>query len=77
MGNIACCGEDQSLVSQPLSLKTSTNLQKNSIEQLSKAVDSLFRKYDKDQSGYLDKKEVTSIINAALMEVNNGRKAKK
>ena len=49
-------------------------MQKNSIEQLSKAVDSLFRKKKKEKSGFLDKKEVTSIINAALSEINNEKK---
>ncbi len=77
MGSIACCGQDPTSVSTPLGTQGNSNLQKNSIEQLSKAVDSLFRKYDKDQSGYLDKKEVTSIINAALSEINNGKKAKR
>lgn len=38
-------------------------------------MDCLFRKYDQDGNGFLDKKEVVVIINTALSEISGGRKA--
>lgn len=73
MGN---CADDVGFVGEPLPAD-SANLQKNSVEQLERAVDCLFRKYDKDKNGYLDKREVCTIINAALSEISGGRKANK
>lgn len=40
-------------------------------------MNTIFDKYDKDKSGELDKAEVTEVINAALQEMEGGRKAKK
>lgn len=57
MGSVGCCGEDLTATSTPGAPgDNNSNLQKNSVEQLQKAVDCLFRKYDKDGNGFLDKK---------------------
>lgn len=57
MGTAACCSEDPNNTSTPTGVgENNLNLQKNSVEQLQKAVDCLFRKYDHDGNGFLDKK---------------------
>ena len=57
MGTAACCSEDLNNTSTPTGVgENNANLQKNSVEQLQKAVDCLFRKYDRDGNGFLDKK---------------------
>lgn len=69
MGNSACgsCGDDA--VAHP------NGKGRNSEQQLQKAVDCLFQKYDSDKNGYLSKKEVIRIIDAALEEAGAGREA--
>lgn len=52
-------------------------MQKSSVEHLQRAVDCLFKKYDKDGNGYLDKREVVMIINTALASMGSNRKAKR
>ncbi len=52
-------------------------MQKCSVEHLQKAVDCLFKKYDKDNNGHLDKREVVMIINTALTSMGSNRKAKR
>ncbi len=44
-------------------------------EQLRGAVDAVFSQFDKDGSNTLDSAEVTNLINAALGQMNAGRKA--
>lgn len=39
-------------------------------EQLRQAVDQVFLKYDKDQSGFLDFSESTAIVSDALKQMN-------
>ncbi len=63
MGN--CCANEQGNVSQP----------SKSDDKFEKAVNAIFDKYDKDKSGFLDKAEVVQVINAALAQMEGGRKA--
>ena len=42
-------------------------------DQIRQAVDAVFAKYDKDNSGSLDKKETFNLINDALAQMNSGR----
>lgn len=44
-------------------------------QQLKEAVNKVFDKYDKDNSGTLDASEVTALINDALAHMGNARKA--
>lgn len=60
----SCCVSDQANVSQP-----------KSDDKYQKAVNAIFDKYDKDKSGLLEKSEVVQVINAALAEMEGGRKA--
>jgi Ca2+-binding EF-hand superfamily protein len=65
----ACCG-DASATSQP------QNKPKDSGDKFEKAVNTIFDKYDVDKSGYLDKNELSKVINAALSDMEGGRAAK-
>lgn len=56
MGNTPCCGADMGTVSEPMS--SHKNNHAPTEMQLRRAVESLFRKYDTDNSGYLEKAEV-------------------
>ena len=42
-------------------------------DQIRQAVDAVFQKYDKDNSGALDKNETFNLINDALKQMNSGR----
>ena len=42
-------------------------------DQIRQAVDAVFGKYDKDNSGALDKNETCALINDALKQMNSGR----
>lgn len=77
MGNVACCSEDLTNIGEPLTVSQKANMQKSSVEHLQRAVDCLFKKYDKDGNGYLDKREVIMIINTALASMGSNRKAKR
>jgi len=44
-------------------------------QQLRDAVDAVFAQFDKDGSGTLEVAEVSSLINAALSQMNAGRQA--
>lgn len=44
-------------------------------EQLKSAVDAVFGQFDTDNSNTLDKNEVCNLINAALTQMDVGRKA--
>lgn len=43
-------------------------------DQLKKAVDAVFKKYDKDNSGTLETAEVTALINDALCKMKHKNK---
>ena len=43
-------------------------------EQIRKAVENVFQRYDKDKNGSLDQSEVTQLINDALKQMNQNRK---
>lgn len=64
MGNSSCCGSNLTTVSHPLSSNKSNYAPTES--QLRKAVENLFRKYDTDNSGFLERAEVEKIIRVAL-----------
>lgn len=42
-------------------------------QQLREAVDAVFNQFDTDKSGTLEANEVSSLINAALKQINAGR----
>lgn len=73
MGNASCCVGSELPASKSISAKNNFEPTQS---QLRKAVENLFRKYDTDNSGYLEKAEVEKIIRAALEQLEGTRETR-